>query len=290
MSISVEKFNLNWAIDGDTTSIQLYIADTAGNPVPNGSIVQFSTEGGQIQTSCQTTGIQSGASVISGCSVTFNTQDFRPLDGFVRIIAWMNGDEAYKDVNADGEYDTGEPFIDSGQIFRDDDNSGNFSPADELSIGATLAGAPGIGTSACAAAPATVNVNETPLSVPDTCNGTWGKTLIRKTVVLPVSDPRFLGIEAVGPGRVVVFTNFGSNLVAPPAGTIVSVLSPPSGCSITISPSTVGNAQIEPSEHFVTVAASAAASAPAPVCSGQTVTVEAKFSDYAPVTTQLVLP
>ena len=193
MSISASVYNLDWSFDGKTADIQIFAADTAGNPVPNGTVVQFSTEGGQIVTSCQTTGIQSGASVISGCKVTFNTQDFRPLDGLVRIIAWMEGEEAYKDLNANGKYDAGEPFVDSGQIFRDDDDSQAYNAdKDELSIGATLTGAPGIGTAVCAPPSQPVNINETPLSVDNTCDGVWGKTLIRRTIRLPVSDPREL--------------------------------------------------------------------------------------------------
>jgi hypothetical protein len=34
----------------------------------------------------------------------------------------MQGEEAYKDLNGNGKYDLGEPFIDSGRIFRDDDD------------------------------------------------------------------------------------------------------------------------------------------------------------------------
>ena len=294
MSISAETYNLDWGIDGITTQVNIFVADTAGNPVPNGSVVQFSTEGGQIVTSCLTTGIQSGSSVISGCDVTFNTQDYRPLDGLVRIIAWMHGDEAYKDLNANGAYDTGEPFIDSGRIFRDDDDSGAYeSDKDELSIGATLTGAPGIGTSACAAAPAAVNINEIPRSISDTCDGVWGKTLIRRTIVFPVSDPRYLGIAPVA-GGVSVFTSFASPvLVAAPAGTTVSVLNAPAGCTIVISPATVGTTAIGPTVHTITgTTAPAAASAPtAPdACAGKKVIAEAKFGTYPPVTAEYTFP
>ena len=274
MSISAETYNLNWAIDGATTQVQIYVADTAGNPVPNGSVVQFSTEGGQIVTSCRTTGVTSGASVISGCSVTFNTQDFRPLDGFVRIIAWMEGDEAYKDLNANGVYDTGEPFIDSGQIFRDDDDSGNYSATfDELSIGATLTGTPGIGTTACAPPSQPVNINETPLSVASTCDGVWGKTLVRRTIVFPVSDPRRLDVEATS-GGVNVFSLGGAYpspfRLAATAGTTVSVANPPAGCTVTVSPSAVNVVAVY--ETFHTIEGKGSVTDPA-ACSGKSVLV-----------------
>jgi hypothetical protein len=288
MSISAETYNLNWGVDGITTSIQVFVADTAGNPVADGTTVQFSTEGGQIETSCKTTGFKSGASVISGCSVTFNTQDFRPHDGTVTVIAWMDGEEAYKDLNADGMYTAGEPFLDSGQIFRDDDRSGDYDPTkDELSIGATLAGAPGIGTQACVGDEALVNINEAPKSVSNTCDGVWGRTLIRRTITLPVSDPRFLTIAATS-GGVVVGTAFGTRAVAAPAGTTVSVLNAPAGCTITVSPTAVGIAEVDPTFHKI-VAVPPAAPALDP-CTGKSVLVEAKFQDYSPVSTTFVLP
>jgi hypothetical protein len=288
MSISSPKYNLNWALDGDTTTIQIFAADTAGNPVPNGTVVQFSTEGGQIATSCQTTGVQSGEAVISGCSVTFNTQDFRPLDGLVTIIAWMEGEEAYKDSNGNGRYDAGEPFIDSGQIFRDDDSDGVFNPSfDELVVSATLSGTPGLGTSACAPAPVEVNINEIPRSVDPTCDGVWGRTLIRRTIVLPVSDPRLMNIEAVGSTGVTVYTNFGTNNVAAPAGTTVTVLNPPADCTVTLSPPTVGTAAVGPTFHAVLGTGSATNPA---ACSGKTVSVEAKFLEFAPARTSFTFP
>ena len=281
MSISVEKYNLNWAIDGDTTTVQVYVADTAGNPVPNGSVVQFSTEGGQIVTSCQTTGTQNGTAVISGCNVTFNTQDFRPIDGFARIIAWMVGEEAYKDMNANGQYDTGEPFVDTGRIFRDDDDSGNYSATfDELSIGATLSGAPGIGASACAPPTEPVNINEVPLSVDNTCDGVWGTTLIRRTVVLPISDPRDLRIEGSG-GGVIVYTAGGAYpspfRKAAPAGTTVTASNPPAGCTVTVSPTEVSVVSVYETVHRIEGKGSTTDPS---ACSGKTVLVEAKFQNY----------
>jgi hypothetical protein len=291
MSISAEKYNLNWAIDGDTTTVQIFIADTAGNPVQNGLSIQFSTEGGQIVTSCKTSGIQSGSSVISGCSVTFNTQDFRPLDGFVRIIAWMEGEEAYKDLNANGRYDAGEPFVDSGQIFRDDDDSGDYSASfDELSIGATLTGAPGIGTSTCAAPSEPVNINEMPLSVSASCDGVWGKTLIRRTIVFPVSDPRALMIEPVS-GGVTVYTAGGAYpspfRKAAPAGTSVNVPNPPAGCTVTISPTSVNVVSVY--ETFHRIEGKGSTDDPG-ACSGKTILVEAKFESYGSTTTNYTFP
>jgi hypothetical protein len=274
MSISVEQYNLDWSFDGKTTSVQVFVADTAGNPVPDGSVIQFSTEGGQIITSCKTTGIKSGTTVISGCSVVFNTQDFRPFDGFARIIAWMVGNEAYKDLNANGQYDQGEPFIDSGRIFRDDDNSGTYNSSfDELVVDATLTAQPGIGTAACLLPTDRPNINEIPLSVQATCDGAWGSTLIRRTAVIPVSDPRFLVMEPVSEG-VAVYSNTATpipalqNRPAATLGTEVAVANAPTGCKITVTPDKVPNA-VTTTVHQIRGVGTA--------CSGQTVLVSATF-------------
>ena len=291
MSISVENPNLDWSFDGKTTKVQVFAADTAGNPIADGTVIQFSTEGGQIVTSCRTTGIASGTSVISGCSVDFNTQDFRPNDGFARIIAWMIGEEAYKDLNANGKYDQGEPFLDSGRIFRDDDDSGNYSSNfDELVVGATLVNEPGIGTAGCASLtnlPTNVpNVNEIPLSVDNTCDGVWGPTLIRRTVVLPVSDPRLMGVEATD-GGVYVFSDTSFTVdrstvekPAAPSGTTIAVANAPLGCTVSVTPTTVANA-ITATRHFISGVGT---------CSGQSVLVSATFTGRPPATTTYTFP
>ena len=293
MSISVEKYNLDWSFDGQKTQVQIFAADTAGNPVPDGSTIQFSTEGGQIVTSCKTSGITSGASTISGCAVTFNTQDYRPVDGYVTIIAWMIGEEAYKDLNANGKYDQGEPFIDGGRVFRDDDESGDYSATfDELVVGSTLSAQPGIGTAACALPANLPNVNEIPLSLPDTCDGVWGTSLIRRTVRLPVSDPRAMQVvQGTSPGGlngVYVFSDTSFSVARPlaqqpaaPQGTTVAVANAPTGCTVSITPTVVANA-ISATFHAI--------SGVGATCSGQSVTVSATFTGTPPATTTFVFP
>jgi hypothetical protein len=295
MSISVETYNLDWSFDGKTTDIQVFAADTAGNPIPDGSAIQFSTEGGQIVTSCVTSGIKAGTSAISGCSVKFNTQDYRPIDGYVTLIAWMIGEEAYKDLNANGKYDSGEPFIDSGRVFRDDDESGDYSASfDELVVGSTLTAQPGIGSAACAL-PAIAdlpNVNEIPLSLQNSCDGVWGTTLIRRTVRLPVSDPRLLQVvQSTSPGGlngVYVFSDTSFTVVRPlfeqpaaPLGTTVAVANAPTGCTVSITPTTVANA-VTATFHAI--------SGVGATCAGQSVTVSATFAGRAPATTTFVFP
>jgi hypothetical protein len=276
MSISVEKYALNWSVDGDSTQVTIRVADSAGNPVPAGTRVQFSTSGGQIQTSCSLSGVASGSAAISSCSVTFATQDYRPANGFVAIAAWLEGEEAYKDLNANGVYDAGEPFADAGRIFRDDDADGAYTAqADELNVGATLVAAPGIGTAACAISP-TVPLNDPPLSVDDSCDSVWGRGLVRASVYLPVSDPRSLNAEVVS-GRVRVWSQFGINEVAAPSGTTVTVKTKPTGCEVVVSPSTVPTVAVGPTFHTL--------SSTGTTCSGGAVGIEVKFGDFSKLVT-----
>lgn len=256
MSIAVETYNLDWSFDGKTTTISVRVADSAGNPVPQGTVVQFSTEGGQIQKSCQLSGSTSAGLTLSTCSVTFGTQELRPLDRLVGIVAWMEGEEAYADTNGNGQYDAGEPFYDSGKIFRDDDHDGAYTAnVDEINVGGTV-GTPqlGTGTANCTANQPTNLLNDRPLSVTSTCDGVWGKTLVRANVTLSVSDPRTIDAVVDGNSLLVYSTEFSATptqFVAAPAGTTVAVVSVPTGCVASISPASVPNTAVGPTRHTV---------------------------------------
>ena len=255
MSMSVEKYNLNWSIDGDKTKVTIYVADSAGNPVPDGTTVQFSTEGGQIQTSCRLTGSKAGIANISSCSVEYVTQNFRPLDGRVSVIAWLEGEEAFIDANANGRYDAGESFYEGGQLYRDDNLDGAYTAGvDELIVASGSQGSPGIGQSACSEpSPFPFTVGDAPRSVPNTCDGAWGRSIVRSTVWLPVSDPRFLQASAPAPRTVRVWTNYGSTDVAAPAGTKVEIkTTAPGGCTFSVAPAEVAAVQLLPSFHQIT--------------------------------------
>jgi hypothetical protein len=51
-----------------------------------------------------------------------------PRDGMVTILAVVRGHEAYADVNDNGKYDAGEPFLDEGEPFLDIDDDGIYDP------------------------------------------------------------------------------------------------------------------------------------------------------------------
>jgi hypothetical protein len=107
-SLSISKFNPEaWNFDGEEVDVIARLADHFNNPVPDGTTVYFTAEGGSIQPSCQT---KDGA-----CSVKWISQKPRPSDHRVTILATAIGNESFVDKDSDGRYTNadGEPYIDS---------------------------------------------------------------------------------------------------------------------------------------------------------------------------------
>jgi hypothetical protein len=259
MSLSIDSYNLDWSKDGSIAKVTVRVADTAGNPVPDGTIVQFSVGGGSILTSCKLAGVASGASKLSACTVDFATQNRRPSTGYVEVLAWLEGEEAYIDLNANGQYDTGEPYADSGRIFRDDNHNTVYDVNfDELSIDATLTTQPGLGTAACAAPDARLTNAagiEQPYSVQNTCDGVWGKTLVRATATMAQSNSARIAVKAgLAAGELLVgsLANPSNVFVGAPGGTKMS-LKVPTGCTSTLSRDTVFSTDINPISVFISL-------------------------------------
>jgi hypothetical protein len=172
-SLSVSTFNIE-ALDQDgvNTSITLRIADRLGNPVPDGTTVNFVTEGGQVVGSCSTTGAATNNT--SACSVTLSSQNPRPADGRLTVLAWAQGEENFTDAGTptNNIYDAGEVFENLGQPFLDKNENGLYDPSVDVTVGT----APG-----AAACPAGT------LSVPGTCDSAWGQALVRAQAVIVFS-------------------------------------------------------------------------------------------------------
>ncbi len=110
-----------WGRDGEEVAASVYAADHFNNPVPDGTAIYFTTEGGQIESQCLTT---SGS-----CSVTWRSSNPRPNNGRVTILATMLGEESFIDsVPSNGYMDVGETYYDLGEAYRDDDESGFYTP------------------------------------------------------------------------------------------------------------------------------------------------------------------
>jgi hypothetical protein len=124
-SLSATKLNPEFRdIDGNTTVLTARLADHFRNPVPDGTVVNFTTEGGSIIASCQTT---AGA-----CSSTMTSQAPRPVDGRATVLAYAIGEESFIDLNGNGVadlvpnemIDLNGASTDMPEAFRDDNENG----------------------------------------------------------------------------------------------------------------------------------------------------------------------
>ncbi|RZI84022.1 MAG: hypothetical protein EOP38_10625 [Rubrivivax sp.] len=180
-SLSVSTFNIEAAeIDGVTTTLTVRAADRLGNPVPDGTTVNFVSEGGQIVGSCSTTGAAAGG--IAACSATLSSQAFRPNDMRVSVLAWAQGEESFVDLStpSNNVYDLGlDTYTELGQPFLDKDFDG-VRDAGEESVGLAS------GTGTC---PVTLPSSGI-WSVPGTCNGVWGNALVHKQTEIVFSESR----------------------------------------------------------------------------------------------------
>jgi hypothetical protein len=140
MSLSVSTFNIEgWSRDGTPTTLTVRLADRQGNPVENGTVVNFTSEGGQVASSCSTVKVNG----ISSCSVDFMSQNFRPNDGRVSVLAYASGTKDYTDINGNNRYDSGDELKSLGDAYRDDDEDGAYDSGEfVIPRGGTLACTP----------------------------------------------------------------------------------------------------------------------------------------------------
>jgi hypothetical protein len=157
-SLSADILNPEaWLIDGAQVTVTARLADAFNNPVPDGTAVSFTAEGGSIEPSCTT---------LSGrCSVIWSSQLPRPeghvlgdannvtqapeiintmgqsYGGRVSIVATAIGEESFPDSNGNGRFDqqemasflgndvSGKPY-DLKEAFADYNEDGFFNPGE----------------------------------------------------------------------------------------------------------------------------------------------------------------
>ena len=144
-----------WDPSGTQVSISAFLADRFNNPVPDGTAITFTTEGGSIDSSCTTTG--------GSCNVIWTSQEprpcgetlgapqvevdtaagpnvcvltpagsvnpFEPQTGFAplgqpyggraTILATAVGEESFSDVNGNGVFDEGDLYNDLPEAWVD---------------------------------------------------------------------------------------------------------------------------------------------------------------------------
>lgn len=123
-SLSAETINIEgYNLDGARNVFHVIASDRMGNPVPDGTAINFVTESGQVQATRQTA-LVSGLARTSANYVSSNP---RPVDGRATLIAYALGEKSFLDANGDNVFTPGEPFQDLGDVFLD--RLYNFSPS-----------------------------------------------------------------------------------------------------------------------------------------------------------------
>ena len=209
MSLSIDKQALQNSRDGDEANITVRLADRVGNKVPDGTVVSFISEGGSVDPNCST--------INGACSVTLITQDPRPADNRVTVLAFVEGDKAYIDTNSDNRYTPGVDKLkhNIGQFFRDDNENNLF----ESHLGEFLYPRMPIGDSAeCAA-----STVKTP-NIAGTCD-TGLSAVLREQIIFAFSHNTPTISDVALNGSSFSFNMFGNNLrtVPMPTNTTVSV-------------------------------------------------------------------
>lgn len=107
--------------DGETDTLTVHASDRYGNPVPDGFVVSFKTEGGiGIVQDTNNTNAPVGSCFIkdSTCSVRIKSAGNRTLleqiggslNGRMTITAFARGEDSFVDVDGNGVYSSGDPY------------------------------------------------------------------------------------------------------------------------------------------------------------------------------------
>lgn len=102
----------------ETANITVYLGGLTGNnAVPDGTTVNFLTEGGRISNK---DGEGFCVTAKNECSVVWQATKPRPIDGRVTIAAYATGTESFEDTKpSDGTFNDGETYTDISEVFHD---------------------------------------------------------------------------------------------------------------------------------------------------------------------------
>lgn len=216
MSLSVATGNIEgWKVDGTSTTLTARIADRQGNAVADGTVVNFTTEGGQVANSCATTTVNK----ISSCSVNFISQNPRPAGGRVSVLAYLAGSKDYDDNNQNNIYDAGDTLKQQGDAYRDD-NENNVFDVSEFVV-------PRGGVLTCTGAGGAFP------SKADTCDAGLSTTVRQMAVLLfSSSSPVLTDVSSKVAGISFRLGSAENPLLPMPAGTTVAATPLADGCTV----------------------------------------------------------
>lgn len=143
ITIAASIVNPEASLLGSESTITAWLADSFNNPVPDGTSVNFTTEGGTIESSCNT--------INGNCSVTWTATEPLPTDHRSTILITASGHETFFDTNGNNIFDDSDGvaivnanvssglnrqiplasgFVDMSEAWRDD-NENNTKESDE---------------------------------------------------------------------------------------------------------------------------------------------------------------
>ena len=227
LSLAVDKWAIEgWDVDGNTANVTLSMADRNGNPVPDGTAVNFVAQSGvMIPPVCQTKNSQ--------CNVTIRSQGTRPIliapgasgvpssytaltrrnAGLVTILAYASGDEDFVDENGTNYYECNDPFTDLGLAYLDtymyQNGIVNTFTTPDFSVPRSA------GASACAATAQAPTAGQPTLVTPSNILNPS-----TATVTIPAGDfgDGVWGAADVRQQALIVFATRGAFIVAPNDG------------------------------------------------------------------------
>jgi hypothetical protein len=145
-TIAASVLNPEASTLGKESLISVWLADSFNNPVPDGTTVNFTTEGGTIESSCSTSA--------GNCSVTWTSTEPNLHDHRSTILATTSGHETFFDVNGNNVFDDSDGdaisntnvdsgfgrqaplpsgFVDMSEAWRDD-NENNVKDSEETTF------------------------------------------------------------------------------------------------------------------------------------------------------------
>ena len=135
-SLAASTLNTEGLDYNDVTSvITARLADRFLNPVPDGTVVNFTASGGAVEASCQT-GVPTTAypNPLPGtCGVYFISGPPKPSNGRVVVLAYALGEESFIDtIPTNGRFDLTETFTDIPEPFLDANENGTWSTSERF--------------------------------------------------------------------------------------------------------------------------------------------------------------